>query len=441
MHPASGVYEHYPGPCLTATSHPSYYHYHAASDTTLFLFYQQTDNLWAISPVCGDTDGGVAAYGGTEAFQSEDATWSCYDVDDEGEETRWIDSPIYIDCTLYDAEGRSGGIPLRLRETSESVTLERESVAQEPLRVLISGEPRPQTPLFNADVAILAGGSNLVGKAFYLPLLAMEAPWSYSLRGTRVETRPIDVLYRSSTCAPRRERTVSVIRTAVIAAGFSFVASGACQTTVRERVRSWYECPECGDATVVLAVENYVPGSEYLSEKVFLAIAHGSLPVYVGNGERLLRQAGVNMDRVLVGASGDANIIADEDLADEDIADEDVSQDIADENIARRVVELLRDRRRVEEMGALGLWAEGVTGVVFDLARIRAFTCSSEKVKKLRKDGGGLTRGEVCVSNEMASLPRVNEWLQEALCLDGMAVRYGDCGEGLADVIVSGCCW
>ena len=89
----------------------------------------------------------------------------------------------------------------------------------------------------------------------------------------------------------------------------------------------------------------------------------------------------------------------------------------------------------------MGLWAEGVTGVVFDLARIRAFTCENKKVKKLRNDGGGLTLGEVCMSNEMASLPRVNEWLQEALCLDGMAVRYGDFGEGLADVIVSGCCW
>ena len=202
------------------------------------------------------------------------------------------------------------------------------------MRIYIEGEPTNHADIESFDLAIVAGGANLHDNAVHLPLLPLEK-WSHldfhaAPVGKPAAQRSIDILYRSSHCTDEREKLATAVREGAEAAGLSFVASGAC-TAGGERQAfdndGWGHCQECQDAKMVIAFENFSPGAEYLSEKPFLAWAHGAVPLYHGNGQALMDGAGLRRDCLV-----DARDF------------EDTSA------FVRRVVELAKDPERLDAM-------------------------------------------------------------------------------------------
>ena len=209
------------------------------------------------------------------------------------------------------------------------------------MRIYIEGEPTNHADIESFDLAIVAGGANLHDNAVHLPLLPLEK-WSHldfhaAPVGKPAAQRSIDILYRSSHCTDEREKLATAVREGAEAAGLSFVASGAC-TAGGERQAfdndGWGHCQECQDAKMVIAFENFSPGAEYLSEKPFLAWAHGAVPLYHGNGQALMDGAGLRRDCLV-----DARDF------------EDTSA------FVRRVVELAKDPERLDAMRGTAPWS------------------------------------------------------------------------------------
>ena len=184
-----------------------------------------------------------------------------------------------------------------------------------PLTIYIDGEPAPHANMDDFDLGILSGGSNQHAQAVYLPVLPLEK-WSshdfHQVPAQEDHHRPIDVLYRSSNCTPQREALATKLRQAVEAQGLRFVATGACTAGGErdmqwEQHTGWGECKECTEAKMIVAFENFTEGQDYLSEKPFLGWRHGSVPLYKGNGQRLMRQIGINQAAMV-----DADAFADD---------------------------------------------------------------------------------------------------------------------------------
>ncbi len=170
-----------------------------------------------------------------------------------------------------------------------------------PLKILIDGEPTQKDRVEDYDIAILAGGSNHFPQGVHLPLLALEKTthnFHHAPVGKKPSERPIDVLYRSSNCTPWREKLATELRQALERENLRFVATGKCtaggtQDTSYEKNQGWGVCSECEDAKMMISFENFSEGRHYLSEKPFLGWQHGSIPLYKGNGQSLMREVGI----------------------------------------------------------------------------------------------------------------------------------------------------
>jgi len=115
--------------------------------------------------------------------------------------------------------------------------------------------------------------------------------------GLPTRERPIDVLYQSSRCEERREQLVGVVRRALEAAVLVFEYTGLCTGGSQKPRLVAAGGPEAAirKAKMVVAFERFQPGMEYLSEKPFLPVRFGAVPLYYGNGQRLAASQGVDV--------------------------------------------------------------------------------------------------------------------------------------------------
>jgi len=89
----------------------------------------------------------------------------------------------------------------------------------------------------------------------------------------------------------------------------------------------WTQCAACEQAKLVVAFERYLPGKTYLSEKVFMPMEHGAIPIYRGNGHKWMDLLSVNRKAFL-----------------------DRNDYRTEEDFARAVVDLLKDNERMLAM-------------------------------------------------------------------------------------------
>ena len=294
------------------------------------------------------------------------------------------------------------------RSRAESKREERETFT-----VQVDGEPVARNDPSRFDLNILAGGSNLHARSHHLPLLALEKQWTFESKGKPMDQRSIDVLYRSSNCTGRREEMAASLRKKVEANGFKFVSTGKCSagatrdesSVAQSATTNWGECPECDDAKMIVAFENYANGGDYLSEKAYLPAQHGAIPLYEGNGLHLYRRSGMNAARMIV-HSGDTAVFEDD------------------------VIGTLQSKEKLNKLYELDV---GTPSLLPDLNRIRQQTCTDPKLNKLR------SRDTVRVYSE-TRIPDMENWLPVALCLEAKPFAFSD-KKGDADVHVSGCCW
>lgn len=277
--------------------------------------------------------------------------------------------------------------------------------------IQVDGEPRPQRSMATADLHLLAGGSNLSPKAFFCPLLIQEKGWTFSHRGKPMSQRSIDVLYRSSNCVPEREALVSTLRKCVEDAGFNFVATGKCvagghRTELAGASRDWGECKECQDAKMIVSFENYTDGLAYLSEKPFLPLEFGAVPLYHGNGQSLMHACGVNAARLI-----DASTFPDYSL------------------FCQHVVDMLMSPWRLQELAD-----KDYGDLCFDKLwdSVEQFTSTLPRVQ-------ALARKQKIRVLDAAQPPKLHSWLPRVLHIDSSCIEY--VSKGPYDVIVVGCCW
>ena len=278
------------------------------------------------------------------------------------------------------------------------------------------------------DLNIFAGGSNVYPNAFYLPLdvvdkIVEEHPEKGAHRakmtpfgntGKPITERETDVLYRSSNCTPEREKLAAAVKKEVEARGMTFVSAGRCKAGdtpldrakwVRQKKqrgddRGWAACPECDDAKMMIAFENYSEGFDYLCEKPFLAAVAGAIPLYDGNGLHLFEQVGMNSERMLVRGKDDDPAA-----------------------FAKRVADVLQDPHELKRLYNLSVGEPKL----MDTTHIQKAMCGTSKVKAMQQ------KESVCVQGH---IPGLEMWLPDALCLDPSKVVFEECTN--PDILVGG---
>lgn len=244
-------------------------------------------------------------------------------------------------------------------------------------RVFTGGEPTNSLAFESFDLNLVSGGSNLAVNAFFLPLLMHEKSWTLQdpqRLGLEepLAKRPIDFLYRSSNCLPRREALAAAVRKAFERAGLVFEASGGCKgrTPIPQGQHpkgiqgngDWGDCPECRRSKLIAAFENFADGEQYLSEKALLAAEYGALTAYHGNGQPLMDEIGMDASRHIDRAA----YASDAAFADALVR---LAQS-PDELEGRRALPVFRDLS----------WQLGR----MNLTRVREHTCRDAKLRVLR---------------------------------------------------------
>ncbi len=178
------------------------------------------------------------------------------------------------------------------------------NISYEHFSIAVNGEPKLHV---SGDV-VISSGVPVKNKdnMFFSTVLISDVMSDYK-KYNDILDRKIDVFYRSSNCTDQREELVGIIRKTVEDAGFNFVVGGKCggkgypHESGDPNFYSMYtKCKECTDAKLMLAAENYNDDHIYLSEKFFLPITHGCIPLYIGNGDVFLQdQLNVNKNSYL----------------------------------------------------------------------------------------------------------------------------------------------
>jgi hypothetical protein len=209
---------------------------------------------------------------------------------------------------------------------------------------------------------------------------------------------------------PEREKLVSTLRQCVEAAGFTFVASGKCSagggTVQRAENRNWGICDECKDAKMIVSFEHFAAGFQYLSEKPFLPLEFGAIPLYHGNGQSFMDACGLNTKRLI-----------------------DVSHFPTYSLFCQHVVDMLKLPSRLQaladrEYGALRLdrlW-EPVEQFTSTLPRVRAMA----RKRRIRVNAG-------------RNPPMLKEWLPRILHVPPERLEYVRMGP--YDIVIVGCCF
>jgi len=295
------------------------------------------------------------------------------------------------------------------------------------LRILVHGEPTSSDPS-GYDIAFLTGGSNRYTNAAYYPFVALpdilrtQANQSVE-ESTGVSKRPIDVLYQSSHCEPAREALAKLIGDACRRAGLSFVASGACtagQPSASQRGQPGGEKGLQKTAKMMLAFERMQEGYDYLSEKLFMPMVAGAIPLYFGNGQHLMDTVRVNKERVLDrGNYGNDAAFVD------------------------AVITLLQDKDRLDAFSKQQLFdPEGPVDMSTQLPvvdqKLRALVDSNPTVKALRdRNGPSLT-----LSIEPATKFGAEDVVALFAHLLGLPADKLSLTDGSdADISVTQCCW
>ena len=279
------------------------------------------------------------------------------------------------------------------------------------IRIYVDGEPTAHSDPEKHDIAVLSGGANLHKNAVYMPILALQntddKEFHRSPVGKPARERPIDVLYRSSNCTPRREALAGELRRALEAEGLRFVATGSCvaggrRDTSYSNEPSWGVCAECDLAKMMVSFENYTGDHQYLSEKPFIAWAHGSVPLYDGNGQKLMKEIGVQKDSLL-----------------------DTQSFSSDKAFVEHVVQLAKHPERLEPLRRVDPLAPGRD--LGDLEPVRKLA-SRRGLPRLARDA------RVYIDN-----PHTPLWREVARSLGAADFRReGD--PGRADLVVRTCC-
>jgi len=304
------------------------------------------------------------------------------------------------------------------------------SPASSKLHILVNGEPTASDPS-GYDIAFLAGGSNRYTNAGYYPFVALSQ-YSDILRtqanqaveeSTGVSKRPVDVLYQSSKCEAARDALAKMVGDACRKAGLSFVASGNC--TAEQPIESQRRQPhgEIGferTAKMMLSFERPREGYDYLSEKLFVPMVAGAIPVYFGNGQHLMDTVGVNKERVLDRGN--------------------YGNDMA---FVDAVINLLKDKERLDAFSKQKPFLDMSTQLPVVDPKLRALVDSNPKFKTLRdRSGPQLTLSiqpatkfcyaKSCVEDVVALFAHVL-----GLPADKMSLTEGSD----ADISVKQCCW
>lgn len=133
----------------------------------------------------------------------------------------------------------------------------------------------------------------------------MISNWSWDTSHNDILQRPIDVYFRSSNCVEKREESVGIIRKIIEENGFNFVLGGRCggknyPTNVNIEDGKWNDdCERCKQSKIILSIDNYNDDNIYLSEKLFIPFAYGSIPAYIGNGQKFIKWADINTESYL----------------------------------------------------------------------------------------------------------------------------------------------
>lgn len=123
--------------------------------------------------------------------------------------------------------------------------------------------------------------------------------------------RPIDFLYVSSNCNPRREAMAAFIRARLIAENLTWAYGGRCTAGAPRSMASPHQGQRrrneghkdvAASKTMLSMSRSQDPALESLDEKLGLPVLYGAtIPVYIGNGHRLIKEAkypeGVIFDR------------------------------------------------------------------------------------------------------------------------------------------------
>lgn len=167
----------------------------------------------------------------------------------------------------------------------------RKDVFYEQFTISINGEP---TLHIKGDVMLSSAIKDNTNNMFFSTILLKV--YNNVKRYDDIEDRPIDVFYRSSNCAEDREKLVSIIRKTVEDAGFNFVVGGHCggkgyprESGDSDFYSQYAECEKCKEAKLILSIDNYNHDYTYLSEKFFLPLVYGAIPIYSGNGDNILQ--------------------------------------------------------------------------------------------------------------------------------------------------------
>ena len=234
----------------------------------------------------------------------------------------------------------------------------------------------------------------------YVPMLIREANWDFATKGKPLHERSIDVLYRSSNCVSSRDDLALLIQDYVEKEGFTYRATGKCgntdvsPTNDKPDTGLWYGCPECKDAKLIIAFEKVNgTGDEYLTEKPFLPMHYGAIPVYWGTGHDLMNRIGVNMKRIIDRSDYDTH-----------------------ESFAKAIVDLLRDPNRLSKMYDMPL-VENPNGLLAsDIYKpftpsLRKSGCNTPIMKRLRD------KNTIYISNKAPGIVDIEHWLRDALCI------------------------
>jgi hypothetical protein len=280
--------------------------------------------------------------------------------------------------------------------------------------VQISGEPIPVRRPERFHLNILAGGaSGYANNSFYLPFLLWEPAWSFNKSRKPLRLRKYDVLYRSSGCLGWRDELASRIQQIIERNGYSFVVAGKCgdqsrRTNSEDDEQGWGSCGVCEEAKVVLAFENYTPGVEYLSEKPFLALEFGGVAAYCGNGQRLLRDLGTNVDK-LIDVTGNVPEVA-----------------------AERVLRLLQNHQELDRLSV----SDAFGGKAFPdggMSDVQRFCRAHPLLRAIAARG----RARIYMG---CTAPHFEKWGLEMMELGELQVEWSD-GPAAADIIIDGLRW
>ena len=178
---------------------------------------------------------------------------------------------------------------------------QRKNLTPSPVKIYVNGEPTYDHHVVHDYDAIFATAGDFANpKLLYVPFYMLESCKNGSHHQrfysdqrwlTPARDRPIDVLYRSSNCNPKRESIVNHLRARVEKAGLRFEHSGACSggsSKPRLQQSKTEDCAECYKSKMMISMSRDLePTWEALDEKLLVPNLFGAVPIYLGKGQRL----------------------------------------------------------------------------------------------------------------------------------------------------------